>query len=356
VGLDGHVLDPDGVAVCSDTAGRNSPDVSFDGHNFLVAWQDYRAGTGYSSIYAARVRTDGTVLDPNGFVVAAADTLDDVMPAACFTGTDHLVVWEGHNNNTGDIYIYGALVSPAGTITRPRFRLGLATGQYQREPSVARGSANSLVAWVDINSGAIYATRVRADGAVLDSSGLLVDSTNHTNGLPHVTANEVGFKVLWDNYDMDTTRFAVAQIDTAGDVVRSGLWFGMPGPDNGFDAVYGSGPELLLLFSCWTDTAMGRSYGTDRLWGRLGQVPGIEQADDRLLRSVTGEASVVRGVLFLPRSLDPSLHRSLLDISGRKVLDLKPGANDVRGLAPGVYFVRGTQAQAQAVRKVVVAR
>jgi YVTN family beta-propeller protein len=48
----------------------------------------------------------------------------------------------------------------------------------------------------------------------------------------------------------------------------------------------------------------------------------------------------------------------LLDISGRKVLELKAGANDIRHLAPGVYFLRETraQAQAQAVRKVVVTR
>jgi hypothetical protein len=45
----------------------------------------------------------------------------------------------------------------------------------------------------------------------------------------------------------------------------------------------------------------------------------------------------------------------LLDVSGRKVLDLHPGANDVRALAPGVYFVREAQAraQAQSVRKVI---
>jgi len=37
---------------------------------------------------------------------------------------------------------------------------------------------------------------------------------------------------------------------------------------------------------------------------------------------------------------------------------LHPGVNDVSGLSPGVYFVRETQAQAQAqaVRKVVIAR
>ena len=47
----------------------------------------------------------------------------------------------------------------------------------------------------------------------------------------------------------------------------------------------------------------------------------------------------------------------LMDASGRKVLDLKAGVNNVRGLAPGVYFVREqVQAQAPSVRKVVVTR
>ena len=69
-------------------------------------------------------------------------------------------------------------------------------------------------------------------------------------------------------------------------------------------------------------------------------------------------ASLIRSVLFLPRSLDPSIPRSLLDISGRTVTSLRPGPNDVSALSPGVYFVRGTQAQAQAqaVQKVIIAR
>jgi hypothetical protein len=31
---------------------------------------------------------------------------------------------------------------------------------------------------------------------------------------------------------------------------------------------------------------------------------------------------------------------ALLDAAGRKVLDLEPGANDLRALAPVVYFIR----------------
>jgi hypothetical protein len=69
-------------------------------------------------------------------------------------------------------------------------------------------------------------------------------------------------------------------------------------------------------------------------------------------------ATIVHGALRVPAS---SLMRgascALLDISGRKVLALHPGANDVRGLAPGVYFVRAapqaSSGKPQAVRKVV---
>jgi hypothetical protein len=68
-------------------------------------------------------------------------------------------------------------------------------------------------------------------------------------------------------------------------------------------------------------------------------------------------ATVVRNALFLPRSIDPSVPSCLLDIGGRKVLGLKPGANDVRELVPGVYFVRSTLDSRQwRMTKVVIAR
>jgi hypothetical protein len=71
-------------------------------------------------------------------------------------------------------------------------------------------------------------------------------------------------------------------------------------------------------------------------------------------------ATIVRCLLFLPRSLDPSIPRSLLDISGRRVLDLKPGANDVSRLSPGVYFVREepptTSLEPRVIQKVLVVR
>ncbi|MCX6844596.1 MAG: VCBS repeat-containing protein [candidate division WOR-3 bacterium] len=71
-------------------------------------------------------------------------------------------------------------------------------------------------------------------------------------------------------------------------------------------------------------------------------------------------ATVVRGVLVLGVGSSTSPSTSiLLDIGGRKVLDLKPGANDVSRLSPGVYFVRqvsGLKREASSVTKVVLTR
>ena len=70
--------------------------------------------------------------------------------------------------------------------------------------------------------------------------------------------------------------------------------------------------------------------------------------------------------VFLPSPSEwaarPTLWQDyLLDISGRQVMVLRPGANDVRALAPGVYFVReqdsrGLGVEDSMVRKVIVTR
>jgi len=89
--------------------------------------------------------------------------------------------------------------------------------------------------------------------------------------------------------------------------------------------------------------------------------PGVEEAMTDERGMMNREASVVRGVLYVPGCASSSPSTScLLDVSGRKVMTLQSGANDVRALAPGIYFVREAEAQAQApaqaIKKIVVAR
>jgi len=138
---------------------------------------------------------------------------------------------------------------------------------------------------------------------------------------------------------------------------RTGYWHisSVPaGPDVG-------SCELLLdslgqpLIAYTSGTGVWLAHGVDV----------VGQSEERQQPAAHGlqlTASVIRNVLFLPEAASLKLQASswLLDISGRKVLALHPGANDVSRLAPGVYFVRQAkaqaQAQAQAVQKVVVTR
>ncbi|MFO7675171.1 MAG: hypothetical protein R6X12_02470 [bacterium] len=67
--------------------------------------------------------------------------------------------------------------------------------------------------------------------------------------------------------------------------------------------------------------------------------------------------TIVRAVLAMPTAGDPAARGQLLDVSGRSVMELAPGANDVRHLPAGAYFVRTVSADGRAaVRKVVIQR
>jgi len=90
---------------------------------------------------------------------------------------------------------------------------------------------------------------------------------------------------------------------------------------------------------------------------------GTEESFKPQAASSKPEPTIVRRVLFLPEAASrkpPAA--SLLDVAGRKVIPLRPGANDVSRLAPGVYFVRSgpsaasRQSSAASIRKVIVTR
>src|SRR5262245_12776711 len=74
---------------------RHNPAVAFDGTNYLVVWSDSRSGG--SDIYGARVSPSGTILDPDGIRITTG-AVAHVMPRVSFDGTNYLVVWEEHQS------------------------------------------------------------------------------------------------------------------------------------------------------------------------------------------------------------------------------------------------------------------
>jgi YVTN family beta-propeller protein len=90
---------------------------------------------------------------------------------------------------------------------------------------------------------------------------------------------------------------------------------------------------------------------------RLNPAGGVEEKGRSEVR-LTRTPTIARGVLFLDDPRTGTAPMTLLDTDGRQVMTLHSGANDVRALAPGVYFVRAVNSELSTVscQKVVVAR
>jgi len=91
---------------------------------------------------------------------------------------------------------------------------------------------------------------------------------------------------------------------------------------------------------------------------------GVEETPNADVRTMNRAPTIACGVLLLPEGVSGerlAVCAHLLDVSGREVMELRPGTNDVSVLAPGVYFIREAQSQAtsrkpQTTRRVVIAR
>ena len=106
----GTKLDTVPFLICRTAEGLIQPAVAFLGDCYLVVWTDQQ---GWFDIYSARVRQDGTVLDPNGFPVAA-DTPDNRDPAVATDGHRFMVVWSRLAG--ADYDLYAAIVDTAGAV------------------------------------------------------------------------------------------------------------------------------------------------------------------------------------------------------------------------------------------------
>ncbi len=356
----GEVLDPAGIAVSTAADDQGYPVVAFDGASFLVAWTDWRSG--YTAhIYGARVTPAGTVLDPSGVAISNA-AQGQLSPAVEFDGVNFLVVWEDLRGGSYDIY--GARVTPAGGVLDTAGFAISTTAYDQFDPALAHDGGNFLVVWQYNrlgNSTGIYGARVTPAGVVPDSEDIAISTASEYQGCPAVAFDGESFLVVWADFRGGSYDIYGARVTPAGVVSDSGPVVRQEGEQSYAALARGSGNDMFLAYQGWTGTVGGKTYNIDRIWGKMNPSTAVAETTKPEVRVTNSGATIIRGVLFLAEasSRKPQV-ASLLDISGRKVLDLKPGPNDVRALAPGVYFVREEPQAAshkpQAVRKVVVTR
>ena len=201
----GVVLDPLGIPISTTYSRQDKPAVAWDGTSFLVAWRDER-NVSSTRIYAARVSPGGAVLDPAG--ISLNPGVDSATaPSIAFNGTNHLVVWRGQPVAGGSSTLQGAFVSPGGAVTiAPAF-----TGVNGANPTVASLGGASMVVWS--SSSTVRASRVSAAGAVLDPAGIAIGSGNY----PRIATDGTQYAIAW----LDSTTYAVRamRVDATGSLL-----------------------------------------------------------------------------------------------------------------------------------------
>ena len=174
---------------------------------------------------------------------------------------------------------------------------------------------------------------------------------------------DVNANVYVSGYSYDSTGGSDAvtvKYDSAGNQRWAERYAGPYGEDEAY--VLAVGPDSSVFVGGRTNSDSG---GMDYLALRYGVAGAVaeERATPHAGR-FTPNATIVNGMLFLegdcPRTgTVPKI--ALLDAVGRKVMELRTGANDVSGFPPGVYFVQersggGGERPAVSIRKVVVTK
>jgi hypothetical protein len=136
-----------GTVTSRDTSGAlYNPAIASDGTTFVVVYEDDR-GSSLADITGVRYDPSNGLGDE--FLVSSAPN-DQTHPFIAYSG-DYLVTWEDQRENdtdNGNTQIYGTRITPNGTVTNPDGFLLTHYNPYAYRPAVAPGAKAQQFGWV----------------------------------------------------------------------------------------------------------------------------------------------------------------------------------------------------------------
>lgn len=251
----GVVLDPQGIAIATQVSYDSVPTVASNGSGFYVTWRHDKSFV--HEVRGARVAPNGTVLEPGGVVIGAAQGQVDV-PNVAPLGTGYLVVWENRAATEEDIH--GARISSTGVVLdQPPLAISQASG-VQLTPRVASNGASALVVWEDRRSTAsgIHGRRVAADGSLGGDLSLVNNAT-----APRIVASSGGYLLVWGS----GSELRGRELDGSGNLAGSEFLL----TDNRFSSTsYDLAWDGAQYWAVWTSIADVNEPIFDLRLGRVG--------------------------------------------------------------------------------------
>jgi VCBS repeat-containing protein len=212
VNTSGTVLDVPAFVISAAANNQMAPAVAWNGTNYLVVWQDDRTTAGTFDVYGARVSAAGSVLDASGFVVSAATGLQQ-HPRVASDGTNWLVAYEDTRAG-GALDIYATRVSAAGAVMDASGIAVCTESHYQSRPTVAWNGSTWAVIWSDARTNwyNVEGALVSAAGVVANPNGVPLEAATSGGRMePTVGACGGAFLIAWwesggSTYDLYSAR------------------------------------------------------------------------------------------------------------------------------------------------------
>jgi len=206
-----------GVAICTATAGQESPVLIFDGSGgAIIAWQDLRSGN--YDIYAQKINATGSVQWTANGVVISATTLNQEKPQiTSASGGGAMIAWQDNRSGGAgtDYDIYIQRINSLGAVqwTANGVALCTAVGAQFLPTIVALGASSELgamVSWQDQRTANqdIYAQAVSfGSGSILwSANGVAVCSATGSQFNPAIASDGgSGGIITWEDYRAGST-------------------------------------------------------------------------------------------------------------------------------------------------------
>jgi hypothetical protein len=286
--------------------------IAFDGTNYLVVWEEENNGN--INLIGTFVDQSGKVLNlhPDEIIITNG-SYNHLTPNIAFDGTNYLVVWNEDKNENLDII--GTRISTEGKILDPEGIKISVEPENQKLPSITFGGAYYFIAWFDSrDTNAIYGTRVSPTGEVQDSLGIIINTTPHSY-VTYVTSDGTNYLVCWYHHLGDRYGFFGSRINQNGEILDTieinaltNIWQ-LPGmfaslAFDGNNYLYvGTNPSGLVGIRI---NQMGDVIDTINI--SSGDYPSISFNDDHYLISW--------GQPVGPYSWDPNVYARRMDTSG----------------------------------------
>jgi hypothetical protein len=194
-----------GITICDDSGDQQYPDVAYSayGSQWLVVWEDHRAGVNNYDIYGRRVDVNADPLGDTFGISSAPDSQLAPAVASSSSSAGYLVAFP--DGQTTDIS--GQRVLSSGGLMGHLFNISTPLNR-QMLPAVAYNTTDAeyLVAWQDERAGDwdIYGQRLGSDGAALGGTFIICEATGDQL-LPDVA------------YNLDTNQYLVVWEDRRAD-------------------------------------------------------------------------------------------------------------------------------------------